>query len=206
MVVLIHGLWLPALCLWPLARVLRRQDFAVKIFSYSSVSVDLEMNAQRLSRFLASIDADTIHLVGHSLGGILIRALFHYHPNQKPGRIVTLGAPHQGCRVAQNLNRYRIWRWIMGRSVAQLLQNIPQTWPAPARDIGVISGKRSIGMGRLLCRGLPAPNDGLLTVAETSLTNASAHRILPVTHTGMIYARVVAEQVNDFLRTGRFTP
>ena len=204
MVVLIHGLWLPAMCLWPLARVLRRHGFMVKIFSYPSVSADLEMNAMRLSRFLATIDADSIHLVGHSLGGILIRALFHYHPDQKPGRIVTLGTPHQGCRVAQNLNRYCAWRWIMGRSVAQLLQGVPQTWPAPPRDIGVISGNRSIGMGRLLYRGLPTPNDGLLTVQETSLAKASAHRILPTTHTGMIYARMVAEQLSYFLRMGRF--
>ncbi len=194
------------MCLWPLARVLRRQDFIVEIFSYSSVSVDLEMNARRLTNFLNRFDADAIHLVGHSLGGILIRALFHYHPDQKPGRIVTLGTPHQGCRVAQNLNRYRAWRWIMGRSVAQLLQGRPQTWRAPARDIGVISGNHSIGMGRLLYRGLPAPNDGLLTVAETSWANANAHRMLPVTHTGMIYARNVAEQVSYFLRTGRFVP
>lgn len=162
------------------------------------------MNAMRLSRFLAGIDADVIHLVGHSLGGILIRALFHYHPDQKPGRIVTLGTPHQGCRVAQNLNRHRAWRWLMGRGVAQLLAGLPQTWPLPARDIGVISGNRSIGMGRVLYRGLPAPNDGLLTVQETSLTNASAHRVLPTTHTGMIYAGVVAEQVNRFLCDGRF--
>ena len=161
------------------------------------------MNAMRLTRFLSCIDADTIHLVGHSLGGILIRALFHYHPDQKPGRLVTLGTPHQGCQVAQNLNRYRVWRWLMGRSVAQLLQGVPQAWPVPARDIGVISGNRSIGMGRLLCRGLPTPNDGLLTAPETSLAKARA-RVLPTSHTGMIYARQVAEQVSCFLRTGRF--
>jgi len=187
-----------------LARALQRQGFVVKIFSYPSVSADLQMNAARLARFLGNIDADTIHLVGHSLGGILIRALFQYHPNQKPGRIVTLAAPHQGCRVAQSLKRYRVWRWLMGRSVAQLLQGIAQTWPAAACDLGVISGNHSIGMGRLLYRGLPRPNDGLLTVEETSLANTRAHLVLPTSHTGMLFMRAVAEQVGRFVREGRF--
>ncbi|MBI3545753.1 MAG: alpha/beta hydrolase [Gammaproteobacteria bacterium] len=204
-VVLIHGLWLPGCCLWPLARALKRRGFVVKIFSYASVSADLHENAAHLERFLTKLDAATIHLVGHSLGGILIRALFHYYPNQKPGRIVTLASPHQGCRVAQNLDRYGAWRFIMGRSVAQLLAGLPQTWPLPARAIGCLSGSRSMGTGRLLYRDLPRPNDGLLTLEESTLEPAGARIVLPVSHTGVLFARAVAEQLAHFLNEGRFT-
>ncbi len=203
-VVLLHGLWFSGYILFVLARRLRRRDFTVHVFSYPSVRADLSTNAERLARFLDTLDADTVHLVGHSLGGILIRALFHHHPRQKPGRIVTLGTPHGGSRVAQYLSRYAFWRWAMGKGVAQLLDAAPQEWSSPPREIGVICGTHSFGMGRLLVRHLPRPNDGLLTVKESAFPAAREHLALPVSHTGMLFSRVVAERIGNFLISGKF--
>lgn len=166
--------------------------------------MDLNTNADRLARFIDVLPADTVHLVGHSLGGILIRALFHRHPGQKPGRMVTLGTPHGGSRVAQHLSRFSFWRRTMGKGVAQLLAGEPQQWPPPAREIGAVCGMRSFGLGRWLYRGLPRPNDGLLTVKEAAFPAAREHMALPVSHTGMLFSRVVAEQVGNFLVSGRF--
>lgn len=203
-VVLIHGLWFSGHVMFVLARRLRRQGFTVRSFSYPSVRADLRTNADRLARFLATLDADTVHLVGHSLGGILIRALFHYHPQQKPGRIVTLGTPHGGSRVAQHLGRNAFWRRAMGKGVAQLLTGAPQHWAPPSRAIGVLCGTRSLGLGRLLYRHLPRPNDGLLTVKESAFPAARDHIALPVSHTGMLFSRTVARQVGAFLIAGCF--
>jgi len=187
-----------------LARRLRRQGFIVHLFSYPSVRADLHANAAWLARFLDTLDADTVHLVGHSLGGILIRALFHEHPQQKPGRIVTLGTPHGGSRTAQHLSHHALWRRAMGKSVAQLLAGATQHWSPPLREMGVICGTRSFGLGRLLYRGLPRPNDGLLTVKESASVNAREHLALPVSHTGMMFSREVAEQIGHFLVSGKF--
>jgi pimeloyl-ACP methyl ester carboxylesterase len=203
-VVLLHGLWFSGYILWLLARRLRRQGFVVHAFSYASVRADLHANAARLAQFLDTLDADTVHLVGHSLGGILIRALFQDHPRQKPGRIVTLGTPHGGCRVAQHLNRHGFWRRAMGKGVAQLLAGEPQQWTPPPREIGALCGTRSFGLGRWLYRGLPRPNDGLLTVKESAFPAAQEHLVLPVSHTGMMFSREVAEQVGNFLISGEF--
>jgi pimeloyl-ACP methyl ester carboxylesterase len=145
-----------------------------------------------------------VHLVGHSLGGILIRALFHYHPDQKPGRIVTLGTPHGGCRVARQLSRSTFWRRAMGKSVVQMLDDATRHWPLPPREIGVIRGSRSFGMGRFLYRRLPQPNDGLLTVEESDLPGARDSIVLPVSHTGMLFSRALAHQAGTFLGAGRF--
>ncbi len=181
-----------------LARRLRRRGFSVHLFSYPSVRADLRANAERLAHFLAALDADTVHLVGHSLGGILIRAVFHYSPPRQPGRLVTLGAPHGGSRVAQQLNRHAFWRRAMGKGVAQLLAGEPQRWRSPTREIGAICGTRSLGMGRLLYRGLPRPNDGLLTVKESAFPAAQEHLALPLSHTGMLFSRTLARQVRRF--------
>jgi len=203
-VVLLHGLWFSGCVLFLLARRLRRRGFSVYSFSYPSVRADLVVNAARLARFLDSLDAGTVHLVGHSLGGILIRALFHFHPDQKPGRIVTLATPHGGSRVALRLNRHALWRRAMGKGVAQLLAGAPRAWAPPPRETGAICGTRSIGLGRLLYRGLPRPNDGLLTVKESAYPPACEHVVLPVSHTGMMFSRTAADQVANFLASGKF--
>jgi pimeloyl-ACP methyl ester carboxylesterase len=204
-VVLIHGLWLSGPVLLLLAGRLRRAGFAVRTYSYPSVRLDFQANAERLQRFLQTLKADTVHLAGHSLGGVLIRALHYYFPQQRPGRIVTLGAPHGDCQTARHLERSRFWRWAMGRSVAQLLEGVPRQWPLPVREIGVISGTRSMGLGRFLFRQLPRPNDGLLSVSETCLPGAREQIVLPISHTGMLFSRRVAGQLAAFLRNGRFT-
>ncbi len=187
-----------------LARRLRRQGFVVHLFSYPSVRADLSANATRLAQFLNTLDADTVHLVGHSLGGILIRALFHDHPQRRPGRIVSLGTPHGGSRVAQHLSRRACWRRAMGKGIAQLLAGEASHW-VPPREIGALCGTRSFGLGRFLYRGLPRPNDGLLTVKESAFPAAQEHLALPVSHTGMLFSREVARQVAAFLVTARFS-
>jgi pimeloyl-ACP methyl ester carboxylesterase len=202
-VVLVHGLWFPGIVLAPLARRLARAGFSVVSFSYPSVRADLRANAERLNAFLAGLDAGTVHLVGHSLGGILIRALFHHFPAQRPGRVVTLAAPHQGSRAGQRLARLRLGRRILGYGVAQLLAGAPAVWALPAREIGTVSGTHSIGLGRLV-GGMERPNDGLLSVAETTLPGAHARLVLPVAHTGMLFSRPVADAVGRFLRAGLF--
>ncbi|MHB8623590.1 MAG: esterase/lipase family protein [Sulfuricaulis sp.] len=205
-VVLVHGLWHSAYCLLPLARRLERQGFIARLYSYSSVGVGLRDNAERLARFLVELDADSVHLVGHSLGGILIRALFHFHPNQQSGRIVLLGTPHGGSQVAKFLSQFAFWRWAMGKSVADLLRGLANGWTPPMGEMGTISGSRSLGMGRMLYCRLAQPNDGLLTVEESTLAGVRDHVVLPVSHTGMLFSRTVAHQVNAFLRSGHFDP
>lgn len=202
-VVLIHGLWFSAFILAALARRLRRAGFEVRSYSYPSVRLGFRANAERLNRYLQGLDAATVHLVGHSLGGLLARALFHHFPDQRPGRIVTLGSPHQGSEAAAHLRRSAFWRYLMGRSVAELLDGVPQGWVRPAREIGSVSGTRSLGLARFVYRGLPRPNDGLLTVGESALPGAG-QRALPVSHTGMLFSRRVADEVIAFLTRGRF--
>ena len=203
-VVLIHGLWLSGWGLAWLARRLRRAGYAVRVYSYPSTRLDLRVNAELLNRYLRACAADTVHLVGHSLGGVLIRALFHYYPDQKPGCIVTLAAPHGGSVVARRLARSALGRRLLGRCVLQFLRGVPRTWAPPARALGVVSGGLAFGLGRLFHPGLPRPNDGVLTAAESTMPGATDQITLPVAHSGMLFAPAAARQVRHFLAAGRF--
>ena len=72
-VVLVNGLWLGDPALWPLARRLRRAGFQTFRFSYPSVRQDLRANAAQLHEFLSRVPGTIVHLVGYSLGGLVIR-------------------------------------------------------------------------------------------------------------------------------------
>lgn len=202
-VVLINGLWLADPALWLLARRLRHEGFDVYTFSYPSVRHDLRMNAACLHEFLAEVPGASVHLVGYSLGGLVIRALFHFHPQQRPGRIVLLGSPQTGNRAARSLARTRFGRRLLGRSVAELIAGTVQHWTWPARETGVIAGSRSVGLGRLVAR-LSVPNDGSVAVEETVVPGAHARLVQPVAHSAMLVSADVARQVVHYLRHGAF--
>ncbi len=94
-------------------------------------------------------------------------------------------------------------RKITGRSIQQLLSGFPDHWQMPQRDFGTIAGDLGVGLGRLF-RGLPKPNDGVVTLAEAELPGATDHITLHVSHTAMVVSREVARQVCHFLEHGRF--
>lgn len=204
-VVLVNGLWLNNVALWLLAARLRGAGFAVFPFSYSSVRKDLRTNAERLNAFLARVPGEAVHLVGYSLGGVVIRALFHYYPAQRPGRIVLLGSPQSGNQSAAAVRKHASGRWVTGRSVAELVSGLPESWPWPRREIGVLAGVRSVGLGRLFAT-LPQPNDGTVCLEETRVAAAADQRALPVAHSAMLMSRVVVRQIAAFLRGGLFDP
>lgn len=202
-VVLLSGLWLPGGCLSLLKRRLRACGFDVRVFEYRSVRAGLSENARALQDFLHTLPADTVHFVGYSLGGIVIRALFELYPKQRPGRIVTLATPHLGSRVATHLIGHRWGARLLGRSVGDLATGAPQSWAPPARDFGSLAGNVGFGLGMCFVR-LPRPHDGSITVAETRLPGITGHVVLPAAHFSMLLSARVARETCRFLKTGRF--
>jgi pimeloyl-ACP methyl ester carboxylesterase len=205
-VILLPGVWMPAWSLLLLDWRLRRAGFRVRRFHYASLRGSLAGNARRLHEFAARQPAGRIHFVGHSLGGMVVQALFHYYPDQAPGRVVSLGSPHRGSRAAQLLAGRAWGRRLLGRPLRELVRQEGPAWPLPAREWGVIAGERGLGLGCLLVPGLPRPHDGTVSVAETRPRGAHDHLVLPVTHTQMLVSSAVAGAVVHYLRYGRFPP
>ena len=206
--VYVHGLWQRGAESFLLRRRLAADLQAeARTFSYPSITGDTGANALALGKFLAALRADTVHLVGHSLGGLVILRLFEEDAAIRawlpPGRIVLLGPPLRGSRTAQNLARLPLGRLILGRSAAEeLLLPRERRWTG-ARELGVIAGTLERGVGRLLGK-LEGPSDGTVLVAETKLTGAAEQVQMRVSHTGMVFSPAVAGAAGRFLRTGRF--
>ncbi len=185
------------------ARRLRRCGYEVRVFSWPTVRGDFSDNARALQAFLALIPAPTVHLVGYSLGGVLIRALHHYFPSQRPGRIVTWGSPHNGSRAATSLARFPLGRLVLGRSIAGLLAGEPKGWALPSAEIGTLAGVFPCGIGAVIAH-LPRPHDGVVCADEARFTAEREHTALSVSHMGMLWSHAVVDQTCAFLRTGRF--
>jgi pimeloyl-ACP methyl ester carboxylesterase len=138
-VVLVHGLYMTGWTMGYLAQRLRKAGFQPYLFGYPSLKQPPSINAQTLAQFLRNIGADTIHLVGHSLGGVVIRHLFQQFPGQRSGRIILLSSPQNGSIVAQRLRPYAPGRWLMGNSMEPWIDGELPAWP-PGRELGVIAG------------------------------------------------------------------
>lgn len=203
-VVFVHGLWMTGFeAAWLGHRIARRRAATLHRFHYRSVAASLSESAAALARFVDALGGETIDLVGHSLGGVVILRLLERAPPRAPGRAVLLGAPVQGSRAARGLARWPGGRGILGRAIAEaVLEAGPRTRPL-GREVGVIAGTAPYGLGRLVAR-LPEPNDGVVLVEETRLAGARDHLELPVNHSGMLFSRAVADQAAAFLERGRF--
>lgn len=201
-VVLVHGIWMTGLDLVPLRLRLRRAGYDASIFRYPSLTASPERNADLLAAYAAGIEADTVHFVGHSLGGLVLLHLFDRHEVERPGRVVLLGAPARGSAVARVLSIRPITRPLIGRSGERGLLGGSPRWNA-RRDLGTIAGDHGLGVGRVL-GAMEGPSDGTVGVEETRVEGAADRAVLPVTHTGLVFSGEVTEQVLGFLRHGRF--
>jgi pimeloyl-ACP methyl ester carboxylesterase len=211
-VVYVHGLWLNG---WEAVllrqRLSRQLNCTTLSFPYASIGAGLEENVRSLTRFLADLHADTLHLVGHSMGGAVILELFATGVAQSspaacelpPGRIVLLGAPVRGSRAARNLSRLPFGRRMLGLTAHEaLLPERDRHWRSE-RELGIIAGTVPLGFGRLM-GPFDAPSDGTVLVEETRLPGAKQHLSMRTTHSGMVYSASVARQIASFLRDGSF--
>ncbi len=203
--IFIHGLWMTgAESRWLRRRLEADFGFETETFGYRTISEPLDAVLERLATAVARVPARNVHVIGHSLGGLVGFRLFESRPDLPPGRVVFLGSPLNGSEAARGLQRFGVGRrMIGGLAVSELLEAPPRRWNG-YRDLGLIAGTRPVGLGRLFA-GFSEPNDGTVAVRETRLEGASDHLVLPVSHLGMLLSARVAEECGRFLRDGHFS-
>jgi pimeloyl-ACP methyl ester carboxylesterase len=198
-VLLIHGLWMRGWVMRPLAARLREAGFAPRCLDYPSLRAAPEQVLRRAAQAVSNGQSAAVHLLGHSLGGVLALALCASHPTLRIGRVVCLGSPLAGSRSARRLRELGL-PWLGGRSRALLEHGVAVP---EGREVGVIAGTRALGAGQWLAR-IPTPHDGTVSVAETRVEGLTDHLCLPHSHSGLLWARDVATASAHFLRNGRF--
>ena len=207
-VVYVHGMWMPGEEMLYVKHHLETQHgFTGHLFRYHSVRGSLDENAELLAEFVAEVEAGEIHLVGHSLGGVLALRMLSLNPDAKPGRIVCLGSPLNGSRAAEILHQTEWGNALLGNTIGDgVVREAANEWAGTVlkeREVGSIAGTTPVGLGRLVANFKEA-NDGTVAVAETELPGLKDHISLSHSHSSMVVSHEVADQVAAFLQTGRF--
>ncbi|MGH8398672.1 MAG: esterase/lipase family protein [Gammaproteobacteria bacterium] len=201
-VVFVHGLYMTGLELSLLRLRVGQAGFETHQFHYHTVLEPVRANAQRLADYIAGLNAVTLHLVGHSLGGLVILRMFELGTKIPPGRVVLLGSPIKGSQAARNLVARNLG-WILGQSGQDgLAEEYEPHWNSH-RELGVLAGTGGFGLNPLR-PDLPEPHDGLVAVEETRLAGAAETIEVNATHTSLLFGNEVAEQTITFLKNGRF--
>ena len=196
-VLFVHGMGRTPLSGWPLLHRLKQAGLQTTTFGYLTAIEDFATIRRRLvSRLTEIARAEDYVLIGHSLGGVLIRAALNMLPQpvKRPRHVFLLGSPIQAARLAVRMQRNVLYRAITG-DCGQLLVS-----PERMNEIGALHELATsiVGICRIANGKGPfgnEPNDGIVSVGEASAPWLSDQRQVPVFHTLLPASGKVAELI-----------
>jgi len=207
-VVLLHGMSRSHKSMLRLERYFKDAGYCVLNINYPSREhaiedlVDLvHQDVKKLSQSVSG----KIHFVGHSMGGLMIKAYIQKYRPKNLGRAVMLGTPNGGSELADILQDNYLFQKFHGPAGRQLTTNFnksKQPFGPIDYEVGVIAGDKTVDPVSSFL--LPNPNDGKVSVESTELAGMSDHIVMPVTHAFMMVNKDVINQVSHFIQKGQF--
>lgn len=200
-VVLVHGLWMSRWSLIAIAWNLRKKGFKVYKFKYKTTRKPFEFNMQKLQAYVNSVSEETVHIVAHSMGGILtMRSL---PAIRKQGKLVMLGSPVNGSQAAKAMAHKKWTAWMLKYAQEPLENGVVN--PTVFRYSGMIAGtSNGIGISKIVTR-LPEPNDGTVALKETQADWINEHTTVNTNHFRMLFHKQVKTKIRDFLSQNKKT-
>ncbi|MEM7261833.1 MAG: alpha/beta hydrolase family protein [Planctomycetota bacterium] len=209
LVILLHGAFRSSGSLRAMEQHLQEAGYRTIAVNYPSVLRPLPSHASQVDALLDRVEAERVHFVTHSLGGLVVRQLLgvtsrgsKWRERIELGRVCMLFPPNQGAYKA-NLWRHRWWyRAAFGPVSDWLTSEWAQLLPAPPCPFGVIAGGR--GDGRGWSGVIPGDDDGTVGVEETKLDGMEDHIVFRAHHTFGMDAPEVLAACARYLETGSF--
>ena len=201
-VLLMHGLLMRSPALLPLSWRLQKAGFAPEFFSYSTLWRSPGEAMERLAMRLYAMGPEPVHIVAHSLGGLIALETLNRYQKLPPGRVVCLGSPIAGSAAARGLAS-RGLGLASGKSGALLRGGLVAL--PPGRQVAVVAGAKSVGLGKLFST-FDGQNDGTVMVWETRLPGLLDHAIIESSHSGLVFSEQAAKLAATFLEYGHFRP
>lgn len=203
-VLLLHGVLMNSVEMYYLQHRLERAGFRVHNFFYPTVRRNIAENTQRLCQKIRALNVGQLHIVAHSMGGIMTMHLIEQCQHLPKGRVVMLGTPLNGSYIAHKVSAWPVVNQLLAKSMRHGLDGTYCLPDSVDREIGMIAGNNAtLGLGMLL-GGLPESSDGTVLLSETQHCLLKEHVVIDATHTGLIFSRQAAELTVRFLNTGRF--
>jgi hypothetical protein len=208
-VILLHGMARGPRSMNPLEKYLTQSGFIVINTGYPSTAETVETIAEQ--NLGAMVDqcrkknASKIHIVTHSLGGIVTRQYLQNHVLPEGSRIVMISPPNKGSELADAFHKLFIYDWLngpAGQALGTGPESLPNTLKPVKGEIGVITGDASFNP--LYSWLIPGPDDGKVSVESAKLHEMKDFLVVTSSHSFIMRNNKVLKQVVYFLRNGKF--
>jgi len=193
-VLIAHG-WLGhAVQFRRLARRVTEAGFDATVLSYPTLLAPFELAVDRARRAAEGTSGVPLHLVGFSLGGLVMRVLAAEKPSGLAS-LLLIGTPNAGSPIADLAGRLA-----PTPALRRLMTTAPALPEIEGIPVGCIAGARRGPMGLLFGE----PHDGRVAVSSALGIPHRDARVITVSHTAIPYARQTADLTVRFLRHGHF--
>lgn len=209
-VAMIHGLGRSPKSFFFTKLYLMRAGYRVVSPWYPSTKKDIESLASEVEKQInvECSDMEKIHIVTHSLWGIITRYMFEEKDIEKIGNIVMLAPPNKWSDIVDTFKNYAWFEWIngptgitLGTAPTDLPQKLPSTIQDPV-SVGIIAG--SISFNPLYSYLIPGEDDGKVSIESSKLDDAIAHIVIPSSHTFIMNHPLALVQIHHFLQFWAF--
>lgn len=208
-VVLVHGLWRSGWAMRSIADDLNDYAYQTVSVSYPSMSMTIPEIADRY--LPPAIDeckqggAEQIHIVSHSMGGIVVRQYLQTNHLPSGSKVVMLSPPNQGSELSEKFGNEGWYQQIVGPAGASLTKKdngIIASLKPVEEPVGIIAAYRSWSLWP--SSWLPKPNDGTVSVESMKLAEMDDFILINSGHAMIRFDDDTQEQIRHFLSTGTF--
>lgn len=206
-VLLVHGITRSSKSMAGYRQPLEKAGFQVFPFDYPSTRVDLDTAADYLHQVIESLDGvERLHVVAHSMGGVVTRTYRAKHRDERLARVVLVGSPQNGAELA-DLARGKangVFKTIFGPAGQQLVtdqEGFVKKLPTPDVEFAVIAGGHPPNGINPLIEG---DDDGVVSVASTRLGGAADFLYVESLHLALNRNDTAHAAAVRFLQTGKF--
>lgn len=208
-VLLLHGIRASAGCMDKIAHFLDSKGYIVINLDYPSSKYDIETLVENyIAPVIASYSTDptrTLHIVTHSMGGLVLRKYLESHDLPNLGNIVMIAPPNHGSEWSDFFASWPIAEFFMGPALSEMKtgeNGITEKLPEPKVPTGIIAG-RSIWspIGNYLTDG---DTDGKVSVESTKLKYMKEFILVAESHISILSSEEVLLATERFLKTENF--
>lgn len=206
-VVLLHGLLKSSKSMAKMERALVEEGYEVVNIDYPSRDFPVEELASFVRELVViqTGSAEQVHVVTHSMGGIVLRYIQQNFPIENIGRVVMLSPPNQGSEVTDALGDWALFEWVTGPAGLQLgtgEESMAAALKPVDFELGVITGDRSVNW--VMSGMIPGSDDGKVSVVSAQVEGMQDFRVYHVSHPFIMKRKAVIEDVITFLDVGKF--
>jgi pimeloyl-ACP methyl ester carboxylesterase len=220
LVILFHGWMSGASTLKELEAHLRNNcgfstfslDYSATLGTYEGILTEVETQLRSIN---FGAEFKKVHIVAHSMGGLVAWIFLSRHKLENGGRFVPLGSPFLGSNLVNviRFNTVLLSKTSLIKNYEKLLELVKSSPKKnPNIQIGLVAGSKTYTIRDLGHKGFDfrrgiftSINDGTVEVDSAFGAEANERTLLHVNHYQLITLPEVFDEIESFLVTGHFS-